>query len=612
MTSKLSILHWNDVYRVGPQKLDPKSSETIDVTQFAQQLIDRRAQWSEDTAGLSLFSGDLFSPSVETSVTRGSHMVPVINLLAPDVSLTGNHDFDLGFNHLTKLVKDTTFPWLLSNVIDTDTSKTPETLHEFYVIEKAGIKIGVIGLVEKDWIATVASWPPNFKWKDMTETGIDLSKRLRDPNGEFKDVALAKTLFASSPAEQEKHPVTNVHGVDLILGGHDHLYYVSSGVTSWNGYDITQPSLGAEEDKGDILVVKSGMDFRDLSEINIQLADSPEGSVRRKVVQSITGMRLETKPGSPSNSELKSILEKILKSVGSTLKAPVCRTTTTLDLRSRFIRTEESAAGNWFADVIRHAYDDALCIKSGGGADITFICAGTYGPDLEAALKPWPAQEGRFPVISGMRVSWDSSREAGQRVLGVWLLKDDDASSDAGDDENALDDGEPIVREKGGRKYKVVTREYLAGGHDGFEAFKGYPYLIDDESGALTSTLVRQYLLGSHMVNRLSRLVKHPSKEDLHENTKKAIVNKHKREQRRSETAASRWKGAVSKILHPKEHYQDHTRVARTEHLSSVDPCDGAGMRRGEAQDNHATFDGADLLEIHPVVDGRLKDVGRQ
>jgi 2',3'-cyclic-nucleotide 2'-phosphodiesterase (5'-nucleotidase family) len=60
-----------------------------------------------------------------------------------------NHDFDLGFNHLTKLVKDTTFPWLLSNVIDTDTSKTPETLHEFYVIEKAGIKIGVIGLVEK-------------------------------------------------------------------------------------------------------------------------------------------------------------------------------------------------------------------------------------------------------------------------------------------------------------------------------------------------------------------------------------------------------------------------------------------------------------------------------
>ena len=75
MTSKLSILHWNDVYRVGPQKLDPKSSETIDVTQFAQQLIDRRAQWSEDTAGLSLFSGDLFSPSVETSVTRGSHMV---------------------------------------------------------------------------------------------------------------------------------------------------------------------------------------------------------------------------------------------------------------------------------------------------------------------------------------------------------------------------------------------------------------------------------------------------------------------------------------------------------------------------------------------------------
>lgn len=94
MPNRLSILHWNDVYKVGPQKINAKSTETFDVTQFAQQLIDLRAKWSDsDVAGLSLFSGDLFSPSVESSVTRGSHMVPVINLLAPDVSLTGDSTF---------------------------------------------------------------------------------------------------------------------------------------------------------------------------------------------------------------------------------------------------------------------------------------------------------------------------------------------------------------------------------------------------------------------------------------------------------------------------------------------------------------------------------------
>jgi 5'-nucleotidase len=72
----LNIVHWNDVYRVTAQKLSPKSPETIDVTQFAAMLSDIRDRWSQAGAeGLSLFSGDVFSPSVESSVTRGSHMV---------------------------------------------------------------------------------------------------------------------------------------------------------------------------------------------------------------------------------------------------------------------------------------------------------------------------------------------------------------------------------------------------------------------------------------------------------------------------------------------------------------------------------------------------------
>jgi 5'-nucleotidase len=112
--TQLPILHWNDVYRVRPQKVSPASSETIDVTQFAGLLDDIRDQWplrdDGHRDGLSLFSGDVFSPSVDSSVTRGSHMVraytqagtlsrhpkseifvqvPVMNTLAPDISLVG-------------------------------------------------------------------------------------------------------------------------------------------------------------------------------------------------------------------------------------------------------------------------------------------------------------------------------------------------------------------------------------------------------------------------------------------------------------------------------------------------------------------------------------------
>ena len=74
---ELPILHFNDVYRVSKQKLSP--TITIDVTQFAAMIDDIRDTWRkrEDGKrdGLVLFSGDLFSPSVESSVTRGSHLV---------------------------------------------------------------------------------------------------------------------------------------------------------------------------------------------------------------------------------------------------------------------------------------------------------------------------------------------------------------------------------------------------------------------------------------------------------------------------------------------------------------------------------------------------------
>lgn len=99
-------------------------------------------------------------------------------------------------------------------------------------------------------------------------------------------------MKALSPSAQEKQSFQSEHGVDLILGGHDHLYYVSRGVTSWDGYDTNAPVLGAEKDEGDVLVVKSGTDFRDLSEFTLELVDTPPGSVRRKVIKSIKGLLL--------------------------------------------------------------------------------------------------------------------------------------------------------------------------------------------------------------------------------------------------------------------------------------------------------------------------------
>ncbi|KAI0317293.1 Metallo-dependent phosphatase-like protein [Amylostereum chailletii] len=671
---QIPIIHWNDVYRVRPQKISPTSSETIDVTQFAALIDDIRCKWPSrqdgKKDGLSLFSGDVFSPSVESSVTRGSHMVPVMNCLSPDVSLLGNHDFDFGYPHLCKLIDDTQFPWLLSNVIDAETGRVPDRVSELLVIERRGVRIGVIGLIEKEWIGTISSWPSNFEYRDMAHRGKELSERLRDPAGEYRcdlvialtharcDVKLAKALLALTPTGQLKQNIANTQGVDIILGGHDHLYFVGRGADAWENYDLSEKVLGAEEDDGDVLVVKSGTDFRDLSEIILEVEDAPEGSIRRKIISRVQGVHHEIKPDMRSSNSLQKILDKVLKSLGSTLKAPLCQLEVELDLRSQFLRTRETAGANWFADILRHTYDDALCMNGiDGGADGVFICAGmlrgdsVYGPGyltlgdvleilpfedplvvievdgqtlwdtLEASLETWPAQEGRFPVIAGFRVSWDSRRPTGQRVLGVWLQEESLEHGDANDSDLSTpvaSDGEPIKRERGGRRYTIVTREYMAQGHDGFAPLKGQKYIVDDESGQITSSIVRKYLLGAQFVNKLASV--NESREHLHPDTHAVIAHEREALQRRKphySRALEHWQRATSAIIQhrrSKRHYRDHIGVSAKEHMSTVDCFDGAKARTLEgSEDEEKSNEGSKehLLVAHPVVDGRLKDEGR-
>ena len=64
------------------------------------------------------------------------------------------------------------------------------------------------------------------------------------------------------------------------------------GVDEWDNYNLSDRVLGAEEDEGDVLVVKSGTDFRDISEICLELKDTPERSIRKKLISRVIGKYL--------------------------------------------------------------------------------------------------------------------------------------------------------------------------------------------------------------------------------------------------------------------------------------------------------------------------------
>lgn len=106
--------------------------------------------------------------------------------------------------------------------------------------------------------------------------------------------------------------------------------------------------------------------------------------------------------------------------------------------------------------------------------------------------------------MSGFNIVWDSRKPPGQRVQSVALQVPKQDQHGTGDATPLEFDLQEIEREETGRRYKVVTREYMAQGHDGYLPLKDHKYLIDDEQGQLMSSIVRKYLLGAGYLSFLA------------------------------------------------------------------------------------------------------------
>lgn len=78
--------------------------------------------------------------------------------------------------------------------------------------------------------------------------------------------------------------------------------------------------------------------------------------------------------------------------------------------------------------------------------------------------------------------------------------------------------------------------------------------------------------------------------------------------------ATQKWQHAAALALRSRSnaHYKDQINVSTREHMSGVDSFNGGKARKGSiGEAEKGDNDEDDLLVIHPVVDGRLKDEGR-
>ncbi|KAG5980279.1 hypothetical protein E4U55_004185, partial [Claviceps digitariae] len=431
----IRILHYNDVYHVDAASAEPVGGLARFMTLCKEYQEGKKAEGQPKI--LTLFSGDVFNPSLESSVTKGeieiemlcrSHMVPVLNAIKTDCACVGNHDFDFGVKQFRNLTEKCTFPWLIANVLDPALGKDVplgNAKRTHMLTTSNGIKVGLIGLGEREWLATINSLPPDLIYKSATATAKELVPQLREQGAEI-------VICLSHMREPNDNKLARQTDglIDIILGGHDH-YYSHSLVKGTH-------------------VLRSGTDFKQLSYIEArrrqQQRNGPEDADAdvdtRPPRWDFDIWQRDVTSEVPEDDKTAGLVASLTSKLTKSLARPIGWTAMPLDARFSTVRTRESNLGNFVCDVMRR-YHNADCTIMAAGTirgdqvyppgvvrikDITtcfpfedpVVCLRVRGQAiwdaLENAVSMYPAQEGRFPQVSNIVFEFDPSRESGKRL----------------------------------------------------------------------------------------------------------------------------------------------------------------------------------------------------
>lgn len=87
---------------------------------------------------------------------------------------------------LSQWTAQTEFPWLMSNVVDNETGRPLGDGRITHVVDWAGKRIGLVGLVEQEWLDTLATInPEEVTFLDFVEAGQKLAAQLKQEVAKF-------------------------------------------------------------------------------------------------------------------------------------------------------------------------------------------------------------------------------------------------------------------------------------------------------------------------------------------------------------------------------------------------------------------------------------------
>lgn len=459
--TRLVILHVSDWDRVDP--VDGAGG----AARIAAVIKAEKAQAAAVGATVIVtFGGDMISPSLLSGIDKGANMIDMANAVGIDFAVLGNHEFDFGPEVLRARVAESSFRWLAGNVAMKGQPNFPGVA-DATIVEAGGYKVGILGLTTPD-TPLLSSPGPDVTFNAYDDAGPRLAKVLRDQGADVV-IALSHNDYPEDLALMRAAP-----GIDIVLGGHDHLTFTH--------YD------------GKHAVLKAGTQGTFVGRLVLSV-DTVEGRGGPKVVWTPEFAQIHTGAIAP-DPEVQAKVDGYLAKLDAELGQTIGTTATELDSRRATVRTGEAAIGNLFADAVRAATGAEVAIINSGGirGDTTYpagsalarrdiltelpfgnrtLTLAVTGADLRAALENGVGKveetAGRFPQVSGLSFTYSAGKPAGGRVGEVTV------------------GGRPLDATA---SYTLATNDFMARGGDGYAVFAGARVLVDANSAQLIASQV--------------------------------------------------------------------------------------------------------------------------
>jgi 2',3'-cyclic-nucleotide 2'-phosphodiesterase/3'-nucleotidase/5'-nucleotidase len=463
----VDILTTNDIHgkiEVGFDKKRNQGQGGIET--FGGIVSDFRAVNPKGTVVVD--GGDAWQGTLISNTTNGQSVMDTMAQVQYDAAAIGNHEFDFGRDVLIDNIKKAKFPILGANIIDAQTGKRVDWTQPYVIVEKDGLKIGIIGFATPQTTTTTKSTNiEGLSFVNPVPLAKELSAELR---AKGVDIIMVTSHLPGEQNQKSAEIISELADLakstgngtlDAIVGGHSHMRV--AGIV--NGIPVVEAqswlyAVGHIQlfvDKATKQVVSSNASLLE-TYTNLTTADADIHQTVEDYKAKISG----------KSGEVEVVVAE-----------PLNRKSFRFEANGGADRDGATQLGNSITDAMRASEKSDIAFTNIGGirtdidkGELTYsemfevLPFGNYnvtGTMTAAQIKKALEVTDKYtslPAIqfSGLKVEWDNTKPLGEKYSKITLA-----------------DGTPIYVDgkfNTDRTFKVTTNDFMATGTgDGFTVF---------------------------------------------------------------------------------------------------------------------------------------------